>query len=206
MIKTIAVCALALMANTAIAQNLKITSNGNPVSSGDVIELPYEFEDYSVPGKIEYYDFLWDPNLEASVAEGSASLTVTVTSLNDSEGFQLCWPGGCQTAEPGESVSSTSTIDTKPVNLMIHKEIIFNEAGKLPTEGGEATVSFECGSESFSITLKCLLTDSNAVGENFADIDAIPEYFTIQGVKIAEPQKGQLCIERKGSKVTKRIF
>lgn len=205
MIKTIAVCALAFLANTAIAQNLKITSNGNPMSNGDVIELPYVYEDFSVPG-VEYHNFLWDPYLEASVAEGSASLTVTLTSINDSEGFQLCWPSGCQTADPGESVTSTSDIDSEPTDLMIHKEVNFFEAGKFPTEGGEATVSFECGSESLSITLKCLLTDSNAVGENFADINATPEYFTIQGVKISEPQKGQLCIERKGSKVTKRIF
>lgn len=31
-------------------------------------------------------------------------------------------------------------------------------------------------------------------------------YYTLQGVRVAQPQKGQLLIERKGSKVTKRIF
>ncbi|MDE6478957.1 MAG: hypothetical protein K2L45_01705 [Muribaculaceae bacterium] len=32
------------------------------------------------------------------------------------------------------------------------------------------------------------------------------EFYTIQGMRVAEPQKGQIYIERKGSKVTKRIF
>lgn len=32
------------------------------------------------------------------------------------------------------------------------------------------------------------------------------EYFTLQGVRVAEPQKGQILIERKGGKATKRIF
>ncbi len=32
------------------------------------------------------------------------------------------------------------------------------------------------------------------------------EYYTIQGLRVADPQKGQIYIERKGSKVTKRIF
>lgn len=37
-----------------------------------------------------------------------------------------------------------------------------------------------------------------------ADVKA--EYFTIQGVRVAEPQKGQIYIERKGGKVAKRLF
>lgn len=36
--------------------------------------------------------------------------------------------------------------------------------------------------------------------------DTKAEYFTIQGVRVAEPQKGQIYIERKGGKVTKHIF
>ena len=32
------------------------------------------------------------------------------------------------------------------------------------------------------------------------------EFYTIHGLRVAEPQKGQLYIERKGSKVSKRIF
>lgn len=32
------------------------------------------------------------------------------------------------------------------------------------------------------------------------------EYYTIQGIRVAEPQKGQIYIERKGSKISKRIF
>ncbi len=36
--------------------------------------------------------------------------------------------------------------------------------------------------------------------------DTKAEYFNLQGVRVAEPQKGQIYIERKGGKVAKRIF
>lgn len=36
--------------------------------------------------------------------------------------------------------------------------------------------------------------------------DAKAEFFSIQGVSVGQPQKGQLVIERKGGKVTKRIY
>lgn len=32
------------------------------------------------------------------------------------------------------------------------------------------------------------------------------EFYTIQGMRVAEPQKGQIYIERKGSKISKRVF
>lgn len=34
----------------------------------------------------------------------------------------------------------------------------------------------------------------------------VSEYFNLQGVRISEPQKGQIVIERKGGKTAKRIF
>lgn len=42
--------------------------------------------------------------------------------------------------------------------------------------------------------------------EGIESASAKAEYFTIQGIRVAEPMKGQIVIERKGSKVTKRIF
>lgn len=41
---------------------------------------------------------------------------------------------------------------------------------------------------------------------NGIEAETTAEYFTIQGIRVAEPQKGQIYIERKGSKVVKRIF
>ncbi|MDE5840209.1 MAG: hypothetical protein K2H49_04745, partial [Muribaculaceae bacterium] len=45
---------------------------------------------------------------------------------------------------------------------------------------------------------------TNAVEGIEAESEA--EYYTIQGIRVADPRKGQLYIERKGSKVTKHLF
>lgn len=199
--KSIAVCALAMLANVAMGQNLKVTSNGKAVSNGDVIELGYEFEDYSVPeiGAYNFY-FTWDPHLEASTESGSENLIVTVTSINDSNGFQLCWPMGCKEVEPGKSVSSEGEITTNPVDLMIHKEVIFYEEGLKPTEGGEAKVTLECGDETIELTIKLLLEDINAVDENIADSNEQAVYYSLDGIQIEKPTVKGMYILRKGSK------
>lgn len=205
-IKSIAVCALAILANTAVAQNLQVTSNGNPVSNGDVIELPYEFEDYSVPGIIEWYEYEWNPRLEVASAEEDTPLTITLSSSENNDGFELCWPSACVPRGEGESVSASGVIGPQFGYVNIHKALSYNSKDQVPTEASVVNISFKTPDETLEMTVKCLLQDENAVGENFADITAEPEYYTIQGLRVAEPQKGQLLIVRKGSKVTKRIF
>ena len=49
-IKTLAVMAMALMANVAFGQTLKVTAKGEPVKNGDVITAECQVEDYSTPG------------------------------------------------------------------------------------------------------------------------------------------------------------
>lgn len=204
--RSIVIMAFAMIANIAFSQNLKVTSNGTPVSNNDVIEIPYVFEDYSVPELgMYYYLYTWDPHLEASTVNEDANLYVELTSIDNTVGFQLCWPGGCQALEPGKTVSSTGKISTVPSDLQIHKEFSSDKADETPTEGGTIKVTLKCGSEIMELTVKAILAD-NRVGENVADSNVAPEYYTIQGIRINEPQKGQLLIERKGNKVTKRIF
>lgn len=56
-----------------------------------------------------------------------------------------------------------------------------------------------------SITLK-FEKDATGVAQVEADFtDAQPEYYNLQGIRIAEPAKGQLYIVRQGTKVTKAI-
>ena len=206
-IKTLAVAAFALMANVAFGQTtFKLTANGVPVANGDVIDQPYDFEDYSMPEYDFYmYHYEWNPHLEISTLSGEADLTVTVTSLGETNGFQICWPMNCNFVQPGQSVVASGVINTTPADLKIDKVVELTEAGMVPTEGGSIKVMFECGAEVMEITVNALLVGAG-VGENLVDSNAAPEYYTIQGVRVAEPQKGQLVIERKGAKVTKRIF
>lgn len=206
-IKTAALMAFALLANVAVGQNFTVTSNGNPVENGAIIALQYEFEDYSAPEHEVYtYAYAWYPNLKVASTDGEVNVTVTVTSINDTNNIQICWPMQCHFVAPGTSQTETGTIDTTPSDLQIHKEDYYYEQGGAPTQVGEAKVTILSDTQSFECTLKFLLEDINGVEENFVDENAPAEYFTIQGIRVAEPQKGQLYIERKGSKVVKRIF
>lgn len=197
-IKSVALVALALMANVAVGQNLKVTSNGVPVENGAVIDLPYIFEDYTVPGLFEYYIYDWNPKIEASLAEGIEEMSVTVTSLENSSGFQICWPSGCQQVNPGQSTTAKGQVNEDPADLQIHKEVGVNNANDKPTEGGKVKVTIETESETFELTVNCLLEGVNAVGENLVDKDENAVYYTLEGIKVENPGKG-VYIVRKGS-------
>lgn len=197
-IKSVALVALALMANVAVGQNLKVTSNGVPVENGAVIDLPYIFEDYTVPGLFEYYIYDWNPKIEASLAEGIEEMSVTVTSLENSSGFQICWPSGCQQVNPGQSTTAKGQVNEDPADLQIHKEVGVNNANDKPTEGGKVKVTIETESETFEFTVNCLLEGVDAVGENLVDKDENAVYYTLEGIKVENPGKG-VYIVRKGS-------
>ena len=198
-IKSVAFVALALMANVAVAQNLKVTSNGVPVENGTVIDLPYTFEDYSEPGVFEYYVYNWNPKIEASLTEGIEEMTVTVTNLEYTSGFQICWPSGCQQVNPGGFATAKGQVNEDPVDLQIHKEINFNNANDKPSEGGKIKVSIQTESETFEFTVNCLLEDANAVDENFVDRDENAVYYSLEGIKVENPGKGIYIVRKGGS-------
>lgn len=205
--KGLAVAALAMMANVAVGQNLKVTSNGNPVADGDVIEVKCEPEDFSEIFGYFYLNCRWDPNLEVASESGDETLYVTVSKVDDLPTFEICWPSQCiNMGSDGKAVTS-GTIGSTPSKVDIHVvEDIEDENATALNGGAMSKVNLRCASESLEFTLKALPVDINAVEETFADINVRPEYYTIQGIRVVEPQKGQLVIERKGSKVTKRIF
>lgn len=200
-IKSLAVAALAFMANVAMGQNLKVTSNGNPVADGDVIDLPYEVEVFSFPDMPDYifYKAMWDPHLEAFTIDGTESVTVTLTSIDSTKEFQLCWPDGCQLAGPNESKWSSGPIDSTPQDLKIHKEVYLDNEDSVPAAGGTVTVKVASGTESITVTINALLQVDNAVGENFADINAKTVYYTLEGIQVENPTKG-IYVARKGGK------
>ena len=191
--------------NVANEQSFKVTSNGNPVSNNEVIELPCEFEEFSEGG--EYMAvYTWNPHLDAVSTGGSTALSVSVTPDENADGVTICWPSSCAMVSPGKTLTNNGTITNEPADLQIHREVYAYSKEEGPTEVGTVKVEVSSGSETMVFTIKCLLPVGNGVAENLIDENAASEYYTIQGVKVAEPQKGQLYIERKGQKVTKRVF
>lgn len=199
-LKSIAVCTLALLSNVAVAQNLIVTSHGNPVSDGDVIEVPCDIIDYSQPPVLDFcYHYQWNPLLEASTSKGSETLQVTVTNSGNTKGFQICWPNACQSITPGASVSTSGLIDTKPADLQIERELDAYKVEDVPTEGGEITVKLETSSETIEFKVVCLVPEDDAVEENLASINEKTTYFTLEGIQVENPSKG-IYIVKKGSK------
>lgn len=62
------------------------------------------------------------------------------------------------------------------------------------------------GSESVTFTLVFGNGGTTSVEGIEADLNAPKEYYTLQGVKVAEPQKGSICIVKQGSKVSKQVI
>lgn len=199
--KTIALMAFAFMANVAMGQSFKVTSHGNPVENGAVIDVPYVFEDFSYPEYEMYnYSFMWNPELEAVSTNGNIKLDVTVTSLDNTEGLQICWPGQCHYVDAGGSYTSSGTIGSTPEDLKIHKEVALEVQGALPERGGSAKITIKSGSESVECTLNYLLEDANGVGENFAESNLPTTYYTLEGIQIEKPTAKGMYIVRKGNK------
>ena len=145
--------------------------------------------------------------MEVSTANGDETLYVTLSQVEGQTPFEICWPSQCITYGPDGLAKTSGKIGTTPVAIDIHIMGEITEDKKPSLDGGMSKVHMECGSESLEFTLKGLPDDyNNAVDENLADALTPAEYFTIQGVRVAEPEKGQFYIERKGGKVTKKIF
>ncbi|MDE6548922.1 MAG: hypothetical protein K2L22_07990, partial [Muribaculaceae bacterium] len=158
--KSALVFALAMMANVALAQSFKVTSNGNPVSNNDVIELPCEFEDFSEGG--EYMAvYTWNPHLDAVSTGGSTALSVSVTPDENADGVTICWPSSCAMVSPGKTLTNNGTITNEPADLQIHREVYAYSKEEGPTEVGTVKVEVSSGSETMVFTIKCLLPVGN---------------------------------------------
>ena len=201
-IKSLSLVAFALMANVAVGQNLMVTSDGQPVENGAVIQLPYEFEDNSWPEYDLYsYSYLWDPNIEVSTVEGEEDITVTVESLDNTEGYQLCWPQICQFAKPNAPVSSRGTVSMTPTYLSIHQGVTFDKEGEVPSESDLASikVTIAGNTETIEVIVKSILADKNGVEGVVDDSNATTLYYTLDGIQVEKPTKG-IYVVRKGGK------
>lgn len=193
-----AFAALALPAFSALV----VTADGEPVTDGQVLNLDcivYEENWGDDADPSIFTEYKWDPELYAT---GSGSGSVTVTAVN--KGWQLCWPMNCQMIPAGQSAVGNGTFTSTPSNLQIHCAFqgYDNEVPELP-EVISATVVVTNGDESITVTLNC--HQPNAVASVGSDIEALPEYYTLQGVRVAAPEKG-IYIVKRGSKVSKTVI
>ena len=87
-------------------------------------------------------------------------------------------------------VEQTGFTVTEPVLIQLDMRAL-----KDNTELGTASVTVNLTHETdITMSVDSLQTASSA------------EYFTLEGIRVAEPLKGHLYIERKGGKAVKRVF
>lgn len=66
-------------------------------------------------------------------------------------------------------------------------------------------INFKGGKDSIDFTIVYTSDDASVSGLE-ADSNAPKEYYTLQGVRVAEPVKGSICIVKQGGKVSKQVI
>ena len=67
------------------------------------------------------------------------------------------------------------------------------------------TVTYKTETLRFDLVFDAKAEDT-AVDAIEAGQDAPKEYYSLQGIRLAEPQKGSVCIVKQGGKVTKQVI
>lgn len=157
--------------------------------------------------------------LEFSLSRISPSLDeYPISGSKEIGNFQLCYDytsvaGTCLNVLPGntsvESGSDLKDVDPEEHMKMDVEQVQFKSLIPVTfrldlriTEGGQ-TIS---GGNSFVYIIFSHEKDITAAVDGIISDSSAEEYFTLDGLKVTEPQKGNLYIVRKGENVTKRVF
>lgn len=204
----------------------KLTWEGETVEPGQTITV----SNYYDPFVMDYPDYagMFDPSYEAkaeiyatNVSNSPLQLLFRAKMINPSlEDFNASEDMGnlllCYDFEEGmgNCLANSFVFDNKLAAVESGKYIMIDAKQSGFTD--MTSISFELemvvkdgNKEVASTSVFVNLShehDITMAVEGIESIEAQAQYFTIQGLRVIEPQKGQLYIERKGSKVTKRIF
>lgn len=193
------------------AQPISITVEGEPVEQGatvdcyNIINNSYEFKGMLVPS------FSIDPEVKiASTQEVEANVTVTNTSISSLENLPIvsfCWTTVCETIKPGKSVTKTDIVSTTPGNLFIDVLWDYNIEEKFEVTCRVDVEPVNDPTQTFSFNINMIYDPLLINGiEDVIEEDAPVLYYDLMGRRIYEPHRGQLVIECRGAKTSKKIF
>ncbi|MDE6648618.1 MAG: hypothetical protein K2K45_01670 [Muribaculaceae bacterium] len=226
LLSALAVCGMTASANS-FSDVFSLTCDGEPVADGQTITTKYYYDIYAELGGILPPEYEAKVDVTATNTTNSEKglfyrLTRIQPTLEEfpSQGseigtFKLCYsipatnnnncgilrddqivPGDGSPLKIPASAEATLDIDQcgftnfTPTTFQLYLETT-DDAGK--------TLS-----STIFINFKNETDITNAVAGIEAETEA--EYYTIQGIRLAQPVKGQPYIERKGSNVTKHLF
>lgn len=213
-----AIAAASMSANAAsFSDYFAITVEDQPVLDGETVTVKtyYDPIEMSYPGEGfgEYESKVAVKAINVSNSKANISFTLTQiepTKPNENMGyFKLCYDfndkqGQCLTSNTG-IYTSPSDLDAVSVDgylLLDIEHVQFTDLTpvtfklQLSTNGVGGTIYIKFTHEQ-DITMAVDGIEADSASE---------EYFNLQGVKVANPEKGNIYIVRKGSKVSKRLF
>ena len=203
------------------AQRVAVTVGGQPVENGgsvssyvpEVVDLSYTDKNNNL---IKWVTVQLMAELYATAPEtGEYTVLITNTTKDFQNGMpkpQVCWPSTCQVAEPGGQASSTGTLQKGvATDMKIESSMIDSTESEYIDKPFTITFTVDiipAGNETDTFT--CYYTmnyDPAVVGAVEAiEGEAGPvKYYDMQGRTVANPEKGQLVIERQGAKAVKKI-
>lgn len=207
----------------AISNGQTVTVAGyyDPVVKGnpEIGEMPgYQATSYEAQAKIvatNIYDEAMDiaftlkrtePSLDAYPTQGSAIGSFQLCYNYDTKAGQCLSPNNDVVTSPSSlepidpeggylemDVDQVGFTDMTPVTLQLDLCVM---------EGGEKIEGTDC-----TVYVKFTHESDITLGVNGVEMeDASETYFNLQGMPVAQPQKGGIYVVRKGNKVSKRVF
>ena len=225
--KLLLLSAIAFAAVSASAQ-ITVTAEGQPVANGGTVnskhlKIGYDTQEF-FGVTVNTTTFQLDPEvMVAASPAGRYVIRVTNNTTDNYEGMpgpQICWPENCvgvgrgQTFEtkPGELTPTPQTIqlDSKEGYVTdwdldpgeYWPEVDFTLACKVEIvpENGSSPVF------TFNVNMTYDPTILAGVDDITVDNDAPVVYYDLTGRQVLNPAKGQIVIERQGSKARKVIM
>lgn len=217
---------LAALAASSIGMNaetfdtfFKLTYEDQVIENGQTVTDNTYFDEYAEVGLPGFTKFVSIATIIATnVYDEAMDLAFVLSCVdNKTESFQLCYAyengfGNCLTARNG-SVTSPSTLPSIDIDgylkMDIHEvditDFTSSTTFKLDmyvTEGGEKIAGTDA-------TVYIKFTHESDITAGVGSISAEngpEEYFNLQGIRVAQPERGNIYIVRNGSKVSKRLF
>lgn len=176
-----------------------------------------EYPEMNIPGYTPSY--MAQAKIKATnIYDEAMDIAFVLTCVdNATEKFQLCYefdsaPGNCLGPKNGKvtspdnldsidpdggyiimDVDQTSFTDLTPVTMKL--DLYVTEGGD-KIEGTDTTVYIQFTHES----------DITAAVNGIQAENGSEEYFNLQGIRVTQPERGNIYIVRTGSKISKRIF
>ena len=223
--KLLLLAALAATMSPAFAEgfsdSFKVTYEGETLTNGQTVIVDYywdeiikEYPEYAgmFPPDLKCAAEIFVNNITDEPKELMFSLNPVSPEVIDGDlgNYQLCFyfASGTGNCLPDSSVKDFYTL-ADPVSAEEYVRLDVDQVKF--TDLSPITLQLnmkdpEVADSEFSININFTHKTDISLAVDGIQADTKSEYFTIQGVRVAEPIKGQLYLERKGGKVVKRIF